>query len=82
MFFVLSVEIATIFEPKLSGNSFRTSYNEKIGKLCKSIFSTHYNIFQQNFGILLLLKGSFREFRFYCLDQKLVYNANCLLENH
>ena len=31
----------------------------------------HYNIFQPNFRILLLLKGSFREFRFYCLDQKL-----------
>ncbi len=32
-----------------------------------------FNIFQPNFGILLLLEGSFREFRFYCLDQKLVY---------
>ena len=39
--------------------------------------STHYNIPQPNFGILLPLKGPFREFRFYCLDQKLVYNANC-----
>ena len=44
--------------------------------LYKAIFSTRYNIFQPNFGILLLLKGSFREFRFYCLYQKLVYNAN------
>ena len=25
-----------------------------------------------NFGILLLSKGSFREFRFHCLDQKSV----------
>ena len=33
---------------------------------------THYNIFQPNFGILLLLKGSSWKFRFYCLDQKLV----------
>ncbi len=32
-----------------------------------------------NFGILLLLKDSFREFFFYWLDQTLVYNANCPL---
>ncbi len=25
----------------------------------------------------MLLGGSFQEFRFYCLDQKVVYNANC-----
>ena len=30
----------------------------------KAIFPTHYNIFQPNFGILLLLKGSFRECSF------------------
>ncbi len=28
-----------------------------------------YNISQPNFGILLLLNGSYREFRFHCLDQ-------------
>ncbi len=44
----------------------------------KAIFSTQYNIFQPNFRILLLfIKGSFREFRLYCRDQKFVYNANC-----
>ncbi len=42
--FILRVEIATIFEPK--------------------VVATHYNIFQPNFGILLLLKGSFWKFRF------------------
>ncbi len=29
------------------------------------MFSTHYNIFKLNFGILLLLKGSFWEFGFF-----------------
>ncbi len=43
-------------------------FNEKICKLCKAIFSAHYNIFQPKFGILLLLKGSFQEFVFFCLD--------------
>ncbi len=52
--------------------------DEKISKLCKAISSTHYNIFQINFGILVVLKGSLRECPFYLLDQKLVYNAwNC-----
>ncbi len=32
-----------------------------------------YNIFQLNLGILLVSKGSLK-------DQKLVYNANCLLK--
>ena len=66
---------------------FEQHNNEKICKLC-IISSTHYNIFQLTFGIfksfkkikcLNLLKGSFRKSRFYCLDQKLVYNGNCLL---
>ena len=46
------------------------------------MFSAHYNIFQPNFVILLLLKGSFWEFGFFvwiCLNQKLVYKENCLL---
>ncbi len=42
-------------------------------KFCKGIFSTLYNVFQLNFGILLLLESSFREFRFLRLHQKLVY---------
>ena len=69
---VLRTEIATIFKAESGSN------NEKICKLCKAIFSTHYNIFQPNFGILLLFKGSFRECSFF-LEQKLVYKENCLL---
>ena len=65
---VLRAQIATIFKAE-SGNNLRTLHNnEKICKLCKAIFSAHYNIFQPNFGILLLLKGSFQEFGFFCLD--------------
>ena len=64
----IRAEIVTIFEPKVV-TIFRTQHNnEKICKFCTAIFSTHYNIFQPNFGILLLLKGSFREFRFSRLD--------------
>ncbi len=64
---MLRTEIATTFGLK-NGSNFRPQHNnEKICKLCKAIFSTHYNIFQPNFGILLLLKGSFREFGFCCL---------------
>ena len=47
---------------------------------CKAVFSVFYNIFQPNFGILLLLEGSFPEISLICLDKKLVYNANCPLE--
>ncbi len=36
--------------------------------------------FQPNFAILLLLKGSFREFSF-SLVKRIVYNANCLLSH-
>ena len=35
---------------------------------CKAIFSTFYKISRPNFEILLLLKGSSREFRSLCLD--------------
>ncbi len=51
----------------------------KICELRKAIFCVFYNILRPNFGILLLLKGSFWEYRFFVwiyLDQKLVYNAN------
>ncbi len=65
---VSRAEIATIFKAE-SGSNFRAYHNnEKICKLCKAIFSTHYNIFQPNFGILLLLKGSFRECSFFGRD--------------
>ena len=36
-------------------------------------------ISQPNFGILLVLKGSFREFGFFRLDKKLVYNYSILV---
>ncbi len=59
-------------------------HNKKICKLRKAIFPVFYNISPLNFGILLLLKGkkvfpgtSF--FVWICLDQKLVYYANCPL---
>ena len=43
--FVLRVEIVTIFEPKVVTISARSTIIQKICKLCKTIFSTHYNIF-------------------------------------
>ena len=49
--------------------------------MCGKYSLIHY-IYQPNFGILLLLKGSFRERSFLvgiCLEQKLVYKENCLL---
>ncbi len=40
----------------------------KICKFRKAIFSVFNNTSRPNFGILLLLKGSFQEFRLFCLD--------------
>ncbi len=60
---VLRTEIATTlinFSLKMIAISVRNTITEKICKLYKAIFSTHYNIFQPNFGILLLFIGSFR----------------------
>ncbi len=86
---VLRAEIGTIKAE--SSSNFRTLHNnEKICKLCKAIFSTHYNIFQPNFGILLLLKGSFRECSFLGQDvsrtkislysiRKIVYRISAFL---
>ena len=52
-----------------NGSNFRTLHNdEKICQICKAIFSVFYKISRPNFEILLLLKGSFREFRFLCLN--------------
>ena len=39
----------------------------------------HYNIFQSNFGTLLVLKDSFWEF--FWPRSILVYNADCLLKD-
>ncbi len=75
------MEIATIFESKVVIISAHNTIIRKFANFVRLYFPTHYNIFQPNFGILLLSKGSFREFRCYCLDQKLVYNGNCPLLN-
>ena len=61
---MLRAEITTIFEPKVVAISARNT----MSKLCKAIFFTHYNIFQPNFGILLLLKGSFWGCSFFGRD--------------
>jgi hypothetical protein len=66
-------------------NNFHTWYkNVEKSRTLQAIFSVFYNISRPNFVILLLLKGSFRNFVF-CLDlpidKKIVYNANCPLEN-
>ena len=50
---MLLAEVVTIFGPKVV-KIFAQHNNEKICKLCKAIFSAHYNNFQPNFGILLL----------------------------
>ncbi len=77
---VLRAGIVAISEPTVVTISARNTIMRKLCKLGKAIFSTHYNIFQPNFGILLPSKGSFWEFRFYCQDQNLVYNTNCPLK--
>ncbi len=63
--FLLRVEIVAIFKPKIVIISASNTIIWKICKLCTAIFSTHYNIFQPNLGMLSLLKGSFREFVFF-----------------
>ncbi len=61
------MEIATIFEPKVV-----------ICKLCKAIFSTHYNIFQTaKFWYFTTFERFFPGISFFCLDKKLVDNASC-----
>ena len=57
-------KLLPFLRPKVVAISAR---NTIMRKFCKAIFSAHYNIFQPNFGISLLLKGSFQEFVF-CLD--------------
>ena len=63
--------------PKMVKIATRNTNILKICELRKAIFSVFYKMSRLNFGILLLLVGSFREFRFcvwICLDKKLVYN--------
>ena len=66
---VLRAGIVTIFEPKVVTIS--VGQNEscnKICKICKAIFSAHYNIFQPNFGILRFFKRFFPGISFSRLD--------------
>ncbi len=72
---VLRAAIATIFEPKVVAISARNTIMRKFANFGRLYFPHIIQHFQPNFGILLFLKGSFQEFRFYFLDQKLVYNA-------
>ncbi len=63
---VLRAEIVTTFGSKMVPHV--TQINKKICELGKAIFSIFYNISPPNFGILVLLKSSFRELRFFRLD--------------
>ena len=67
---VYGAEIVTIFELKVvTISAYNTIIITKICELLrKAIFSVFYNILPPNFRILLLLKGSFQEFCFFCLD--------------
>ena len=65
---VLSAEIVTAFGSKMVTISTRSTKLWKIW-LRKAILSVYYRILRPNFGILLLLKDSFQEFRvFFRLD--------------
>ena len=77
--FVLRAEIVTIFGSKMVTISARNINILKICKLRKAIFSVFYNILQPNFAILLILISSLQKFTFFCLNQKLVEHASCLL---
>ena len=66
---VYGAEIVTIFKLKVvTISAYNTIIITKICELRKAIFSVFYNILPPNFRILLLLKGSFPEFRFFRSD--------------
>ena len=62
---VLRAKIATTFGLKMVTISTRNTIIRKFANFPKAIFSVFYNISPPNFGILLLLRGSFRIFRFF-----------------
>ncbi len=62
---VLRAEIATIFEPKVVAFSALNTMRKFANFVRLHVFSTHCNIFQPSFGILLFLKGSFQECSFF-----------------
>jgi hypothetical protein len=63
-------------DSKMLAISTRNTKIYKTCELCKAIFFVFYSISRPNLGILLLLKASFREFCYFLLVQRLVYNAN------
>ena len=63
--FVLRVEIVTIFELKVITISARIIEYRKFANFVRLYFPQITIFFQPNFGILLLLKGSLREFIFF-----------------
>ena len=74
---VLRAEVATTFGSKMVAIS---TLNTKTNKICELIheamyiFRILYNISRPNFGILLPLKGSFKEIQLFvriCLDKKI-----------
>ena len=77
----IRAEIAITIGSKMVAISTRNTKIQKICELRKAIFSVFHKISRPNFGILLLLEGSFGQFGIFwiCLDQKLVYNGNCPL---
>ena len=77
---LLRAKIVTTFGSKMVTISTREYKNVENLRTSQGYISVFYNISRPNFGILLLLKGSFREFCFFvliCPDPKLVYDANC-----
>ena len=65
---MLHAEIATIFEPKVVTISARNTIVRKFSNFV-GLYFPHITTFQPNqFGILLLLKGSFRECSFFGRD--------------
>ncbi len=69
------MEIVTIFELKVVFTRARKFAN--FVRLYLPHITTFFNQLLEFY--YFYVKGSFWEFRFYCLDQKLVYNANCPL---
>ena len=64
---MLRAEIATIFEPKVVAISALNTIMGKFAYFVGYIFHTSQH-FQPNFGIFVLLEGSFRECSFFGRD--------------
>ena len=57
--FVLHAAILHDFLQLMHAIPARNTNVYKIGELCKPIFSTFFNIMEQNFAVLLILKRSY-----------------------